>query len=566
MVAGKILLVQVDPEAAAAVRSEVGQVEEAGSVEEALGRLDGADALVLSQRVEDPVGAARQVYARDRDLAVVVLCDRALEPRLRHALERAPLLGDATCSPAGRAETLGAVLLGAASRSRRRRAYSGALAAAGSPAEPPDLEFPAGVLEHAPFGIVPLDEAGLILGWGPGARALLGGSERDLVGTPFAEVAAEAAGAAELSDCRLPGGGSIVFVSRAGGPSPSGLEQALLDVSADGITVQDHAGRLVQANAAAAVLLGFLSARELLRAPGAEVLRRFEAHDEHGEPVPAAQVGERPERLLRLTTLPDRAERWVAVRTVSLGDGRDRLVVTVFRDVTERRRIEELVATVAHELRTPLAAVRGAALTLRRDDVELDAGQRETLLGVIAAESGRLTRMVNDVLSVGRAEAGLLSVAVERCDAGELVRGVVAAEQVNLPANIRLRVTVPPGLPPVAADPDKLRQVLVNLVDNAVKYSPGGGEVEVAVEEAGGEVRFTVRDEGPGVRLEERDRIFERFYRSDSGRGVAGTGLGLAISRELVERMGGRIWLESGAGRGSAFRVALPAHARRGFD
>jgi signal transduction histidine kinase len=149
---------------------------------------------------------------------------------------------------------------------------------------------------------------------------------------------------------------------------------------------------------------------------------------------------------------------------------------------------------------------------------------------------------------------------VERCDAGSLALEVVEAARISLPDDIAIGVAAGDGLPPVAADPDMLRQVLANLVENAVKYSPRGGRVHVSLEPQEGRVLFAVRDEGLGIPLREQERIFEKFFRLDPNlaRGVGGTGLGLYISRELVRRMGGRIWVASREGEGSTFFFELP--------
>jgi len=153
-----------------------------------------------------------------------------------------------------------------------------------------------------------------------------------------------------------------------------------------------------------------------------------------------------------------------------------------------------------------------------------------------------------------------MGVAIESCDAAKLAQQVVDALRHHTPSAVELRVDAAEALPPVAADPDKLRQVLTNLVDKAVKYSPDGGAVNLTVQPAANRIRFRVDDEGLGVPPAEQSRIFEKFFRLDPQltRGVGGTGLGLYICRELVRRMHGRIWVASDGRRGSTFTVELP--------
>jgi signal transduction histidine kinase len=253
-------------------------------------------------------------------------------------------------------------------------------------------------------------------------------------------------------------------------------------------------------------------------------------------------------------------ELWLSLTAV----GFERGTVYAFRDLTEERALEQLksdfVSTVSHELRTPLAAIYGAAMTLQREDVELNEAQQAGMLDVIGGESERLARIVNDILLASRLDSGAQTVAVGRTDAAEIARAVVAAAETHLPSDIDLVLTAEPGLH-VVADEDALRQVLVNLVENAVKYSPNGGRVELALVQVDGRVRFSVTDRGLGIPASEQERIFEKFFRLDPNlsRGVGGTGLGLYISRELVRRMGGRIRVESSPGAGSTFSFELPA-------
>jgi len=254
-------------------------------------------------------------------------------------------------------------------------------------------------------------------------------------------------------------------------------------------------------------------------------------------------------------------ELWLSMHGVAVPDG----IVYAFRDLTEERALEamrtEFVSTVSHELRTPLAAIYGAAMTLRRSDVTLAEEQRASLLDVVSGEADRLARTVNDILWASRLDTDSLHVAIENCDPLTHARDVVAAQREHLDRAHEIVLHADEGLPAVVGDPDKVGRVLINLVDNAVKYSPDGGTVTVAVQVVGAHVRFSITDQGLGIPIAEQRRIFDKFYRLDPNmnRGVGGTGLGLYICRELVRRMDGRIWVDSeGLGRGSTFAIELP--------
>ena len=199
-------------------------------------------------------------------------------------------------------------------------------------------------------------------------------------------------------------------------------------------------------------------------------------------------------------------------------------------------------------------------MTLRRDDVSLSVDQEEGMLDVISGESERLARIVNDILLASRLDSGAEEVLISRTDATEIARSVLAAAETHRPVDIELVLAAADDSVQVQADEDGLRQVLVNLVENAVKYSPGGGRVELEIAAENGHARFAVRDRGLGIPPSEHERIFEKFFRIDPNlsRGVGGTGLGLYISREIVRRMGGRLRVESEPGAGSTFLFELP--------
>jgi PAS domain S-box-containing protein len=324
----------------------------------------------------------------------------------------------------------------------------------------------------------------------------------------------------------------------------------------DGVFYVDRDGPIRLWNPAAAVITG-VSPEAAVGKAASEAIPGWH---EIAERVPIGTTREpaRPETL-PLDTM--RGERWISISGVEFFGG----TVYAFRDITEEHRLDELkaefITTASHELRTPLAAVYGAAQTLRRHDFALDVAGRDRFISLIVDESERLASIVNQILLANQVEVGRVDLVTEPFDAAELLERVVEAARTYAPTNIDFDVQATDRVPQVAADKDRARQVLANLVDNAIKYSPDGGRIVLGVEPVDEAVRFRVFDEGMGIPADEHDRVFEKFYRLDPEmvQGIGGTGLGLYICRELVERMGGSIWLESEDGEGSTFFFDLPS-------
>jgi len=334
-----------------------------------------------------------------------------------------------------------------------------------------------------------------------------------------------------------------------------------LEAVGDGVVLVDRTGVIRLWNTAAETITGV---------PEEDVLgKKIEAVVQGWHEIaPLIPVASKPGEPVRAETVPVEfggRELWISGSGVGFEEG----TVYAFRDLTEERALEEMkaefVATVSHELRTPLAAIYGSAQTIRRTDIQLDPEIQNQLLGVIASESDRLGTIVNDLLVAGRLDAGQLPVMTGSCDPVELASAVVEAARTHLPDKVEVELRAPEQVPNVVADPGQLRQVLVNLVDNAIKYSPEGGLVALSVANGDGAIRFSVEDCGLGIPATEHRRIFEKFYRLDPDmtRGIGGTGLGLYICRELVRRMDGKIWVESKLGEGSTFVLELPAAAER---
>jgi two-component system phosphate regulon sensor histidine kinase PhoR len=238
--------------------------------------------------------------------------------------------------------------------------------------------------------------------------------------------------------------------------------------------------------------------------------------------------------------------------------------VVVLHDVTELRRLErvrqDFVANVSHEFKTPLTAIRGFAETLLSGALD-DAKNNRRFVTIIRDHATRLDRLTDDLLKLARIEAGKLELEFFPVGLAELIEG--CAETTLLKASrkqISLEIEIPPGLSSVRGDASLLREVLQNLLDNAVQYSGSGGRIRVTASSGARESVVSVTDTGIGIPLADQERIFERFYRVDAARSreAGGTGLGLSIAKHIVEAHGGRLWVESEVGRGSQFSFSIP--------
>ena len=236
----------------------------------------------------------------------------------------------------------------------------------------------------------------------------------------------------------------------------------------------------------------------------------------------------------------------------------------VLEDVTELRRLQriraEFIDNLSHELRTPLTTISLLAETAARDAESASPRLRDRI-AKIEIETGHLIQMINELLDLSRIESGTVQLMLDDVDLAKLARST--AERLRLFAErqgLRIDLELPERVPPVRGDEDRLGQVLVNLLHNAVKFSPDGGRIVVGVREDPAGVRVWVRDPGIGVPRADLARIFERFYKVDRARvrGRGGTGLGLSIARHVVESHGGRIWAESEEGSGSTFILVIP--------
>jgi two-component system, OmpR family, phosphate regulon sensor histidine kinase PhoR len=327
----------------------------------------------------------------------------------------------------------------------------------------------------------------------------------------------------------------------------------------------DAEDRITRWNAAAERVTGLRARRVLGRELGE--LLRSELGDSDGvarAALAAAAAGTSAPMEIRLER--GGREIWLSITAASLRDPREELPGTVFaiRDVSDERRLDQVksdfVATVSHELRTPLTSIYGFAETLLRADTTFGEDDRATFVRYIATEAERLTRLVTGLLSATRLEAGAVQLALGPVDVPALAREVATAARGRSDRHT-VKLVVPPRPVYALADQDRVRQVLINLVDNAIKYSPDGGEVKVQARGRGNLVEVRVSDQGIGISELDQRNLFRKFFRVDASQrgGIRGVGLGLFLVRGFVAAMGGRIWVESELGSGSTFVVELPA-------
>ena len=239
--------------------------------------------------------------------------------------------------------------------------------------------------------------------------------------------------------------------------------------------------------------------------------------------------------------------------------------VLVLHDITELRRLErvrrDFVANVSHEFKTPLTAIQGFAETLLSGALD-DKANRNRFVEIIRDHARRLARLTDDLLKLSRIEAGRLELEIRPIRVEALVNGCVETARLNAQARgLEIHVDLQANTPAVRGDGAQLGEVLQNLLDNALQYTPSGGRIDVTARSNGMGVIFTVSDTGIGIPESDLERIFERFYRVDAARSreAGGTGLGLAIARHIVEAHGGRIWVESAVGQGSRFHFSIPS-------
>lgn len=339
--------------------------------------------------------------------------------------------------------------------------------------------------------------------------------------------------------------------------------EAIFDGLQDGILLVDAGENVIAASGRAVELLGsrdrtLTGQRLVVVARDHELVQQYrDSMSADAGPVSRAHHL-RSGRTIDMTVLPVRTEG-------------EQFGLIVLRDVTELRRLEavrrEFVANVSHELKTPLASIRALADTLEAGAID-DPEVSGEFLGRIVLEVDRLTALVDELLDLGRLESGRLVLDYRETSPMELVQSAVdrLTHQVES-SGLTIDIDVGEDLAPVVVDANRVEQVLLNLIQNAIKFTPAGGSIMVRAREEAGLLRIDVIDTGVGIHEDEMPRLFERFYKSDRARRSSGTGLGLAIAKHIVLAHGGTISVESTLGFGSTFTVRIPMRpASRGAE
>jgi two-component system phosphate regulon sensor histidine kinase PhoR len=334
------------------------------------------------------------------------------------------------------------------------------------------------------------------------------------------------------------------------------LSSAILGSMVEGVAVVNASERLLFANAGFAQILG-LDVPPQSGSALVEVVRQTELL----EAVRDVLKGElRVETEIVTGTL---RQHFFAVTVAAVRAADTSGAVIVLHDITELRKLErvrrDFVANVSHEFKTPLTAIQGFAETLLAGAID-DPQNRLRFLEIILEHSRRLARLTDDLLKLSKMDADRLELEIRRLSVSQFVESCIETTQrTAAEKDLRISVNLQQPLPDIAAD-RRLAEVLQNLLDNAMQYTPAGGQIMVGASADAAEVTFTVSDTGIGIPQADQSRIFERFYRVDVARSreVGGTGLGLSIAKHLVEAHGGRIWVESDVGQGSQFHFTVP--------
>jgi two-component system, OmpR family, phosphate regulon sensor histidine kinase PhoR len=333
---------------------------------------------------------------------------------------------------------------------------------------------------------------------------------------------------------------------------------AVLEQMTDGVLIVDNQGRIQLVNPAAGRMFN-LQQEEMIGSSLPQTLRHYRLVELWKI---SQETGETQEISLELP----HSKIYLQGVAIPLGQALQGNTMLLFQDLTRLRRLEtirrDFISNISHEIRTPLASMKALTETLRVGALE-DPPAAAHFLDLMESEVDALTQIVSELLELSRIESGQVLLHFKSTPPNEILNSVLNRFHIQAErAGLSIQISLPDDLPQVLADPPRIEQVLVNILHNAIKFTPSGGKISVSVYAEGSgdesEVIIQVSDTGVGIPQEDLPRIFERFYKADRARSGGGTGLGLAIAKHLVESHGGRIWVDSREGRGSSFFFSLP--------
>ena len=377
------------------------------------------------------------------------------------------------------------------------------------------------------------------------------GDFRPVIAAPGGDALEELAVALNQSAARLNAGISVLTDER-------NRSAAILSSMIEGVAVISGDERILFSNAAFSRILGLDDVRQIEGRPLLEVARQSDLL----AAIRMALSGQ--EQVTSEIVVGTVRPRSFAVTAAPVQASSHKGAVLVLHEITDLRRLErvrqDFVANVSHEFRTPLTAIQGFAETLLSGALD-DPANRRRFVEIIREHATRLARLTEDLLKLSRIEAGQLKLEFRPVSVMQLIESCVETAHFKaVPRQLALSVHLPDELPAVRGDSNSLQEVLQNLLDNALQYTPAGGKIDVSASCSDGRVIVTVADTGIGIPQVEQERIFERFYRVDAARSreAGGTGLGLSIARHIMEAHGGRLWVESAVGEGSRFHFSIP--------
>ncbi|HEX7975267.1 MAG TPA: ATP-binding protein, partial [Anaerolineales bacterium] len=329
---------------------------------------------------------------------------------------------------------------------------------------------------------------------------------------------------------------------------------AVLQEMTDGVLIVNRQGQLQLINPAAEKMFG-ISGEQAQGRSLAEVLRHHQLMELWRSCVESGRTQVSPIEI-------SSKNLYLQGVATPLGQALPGSTLLLFQNLTRLRQLEtirrDFISNISHELRTPLASLKALTETLQEGALE-DPPAARRFLDRMETEVDALSLMVSELVELSRIESGKVPLQLESISPCDLLGSAVDRLRLQAErAGLAVSIACPQDLPPVLADPNRMEQVIVNLLHNAIKFTPSGGEIKAAATQQNGQVLFSVSDTGIGIPAFDLPRIFERFFKADRARSGGGTGLGLAIARHLVETHGGRIWAESAEGQGSTFYFSLP--------